>query len=96
MGLLPDRIERINKRIATIEAQLDDISTALTERLTPGKGHVSGYEFDSGHGKQKMTFTRVSDYIALQEKLQAELERLYRQKGGTGLHSITMRRKGGV
>lgn len=94
MALPVDRQERILARINQIEAQLDAINLALTERLSEGKGYVASYALDTGHGKQQVSYTRVSDMTELQSTLNAELERLYRILNNTGVKTITMRRKG--
>lgn len=93
MALPVDRKERILKRINQIESQLDAIDDALTNRLSEGKGYVASYSLDTGHGKQQVSYTRVSDMIEQQSILNAELERLYRILTNMGVKTIAMRRK---
>lgn len=96
MALLPDRRARIVRRIKTLETQLDEIDTAISQGLSEGKGYVAGYNFSDGHGTQQVTYRRISDLHRLQEELEAQLDRLHRKLDGTGLKSITMRRKVGT
>lgn len=92
--MLPDRKARIEAKIAQLALDIQAINDAITNRLSAGGGFVSGYEFDSGHGRQKMTYTRLSDMMQQRDLMESQLERLKRQLNGTGLHTITMRRKG--
>lgn len=93
MALQTDRRERILARINTIEAQLDAIDDAFANRMSEGKGYVATYSLDTGHGKQQVSYTKVSDMIEQQSVLNAELERLYRILHNMGIKNIAMRRK---
>ena len=89
MALLPDRRQRIKRRIETLQAQLDAIDDAITNRLTEGGGYVAGYNFSDGQGSQQMTYVRVSDLMEKQRYIESQIEMLYRKLNGTGLHTIT-------
>ena len=93
MALSVDRRERILRRINTLESQRDAIEDALINRLSEGKGYVAGYSLDTGHGKQQVSYTRVTDMNQELSIIEAELDRLYRILHGLGVKTITMRRK---
>ena len=95
MALQKSRRERIIKRIEVKEAQRDALEDALLNGATAGGGYVLSYNFNSGEGSQQTQYRRYDEVKRMIDRLDSEIERLYRKIENTGLATINLRRKGG-
>jgi hypothetical protein len=93
MAMTTSRSIRIFARMKSIELQLNAIDEAMMTQLSEGKGFMLSYKFDSGHGKQEVVYTRMTDINNLTFRLNAELSRLERMANNAGLHPVVFRRK---
>lgn len=86
-------LARIQAQITAKEAQLAAANDAYTAALTDG--HIQSYKFDSGEGSQQTTRRRPSDLAAEVNRLEQDLNRLYRRiDGGSGVVTMNLRRRG--
>lgn len=92
MGYLSSaRKARIKARIVTKEAQLTAARTAYDAALA--SADTESYKFDSREGRQE-TVLRSPSVIAREiDRLESEIDRLYRKLEGGGLVSLNLRRR---
>ena len=93
MSLNRERRDRIKKRIEILEIQLEHLEDALTNNVSAGGGHVKEYSFNSGEGTQRTVYRRIDEVMDARDRVESQLERLYRIIGGRGIVSINVRRK---
>lgn len=82
---------RIKAKITAKEAQLTSAQAAYTAALA--SADVESYQFDSREGKQSTTLRSPSVIAKEIERLESDLDRLYRQLEGGGLVSMNLRRR---
>lgn len=83
-------------QIAEYQAQL----TTLTENLTAinaaifgGTLNVKMYTFDSGEGKQSVTYQKITELFEVRDLIQSQIKRINHILRGTGLVNLNLRRK---
>ncbi len=82
---------RIRVSIAKKEASLAIAQDTLDEILA---NQAQEYRFDSNEGSQRMEYKKISDLERLIEKLEAQIDWLYRKLEGGNVVELNMRRKG--
>lgn len=91
MSCLPAwKKELLESRLAAKEVQLTLAYTSILESIP--NSEVSEYEFDSGEGKQRVRRRAPDATLKLIEKLEKEIEFIYRQLNGYGLVNFKTRR----
>lgn len=89
--LSPLNRQRILAQIATKETQLELANTAYSAALA--SGDTESYLFDSKEGKQSTTLRSPSVLFSQIQRLEADLDRLYRRLSGTGVITMNLRRR---
>lgn len=82
------RRARIEKQIAHYETQLENLNNTLTES---SNSRVKKYDWQDGGGRQAVDRKSDKDIYQQIEKIESELERLYRIIEGTGNPKINTR-----
>lgn len=85
--ITPARKERLQSRLASKETYLDQLYTARDNF-----DEVESYSFDSGEGRQQTKFRSISEVAKEITKVEAEIDRLYREIEGTNIVSVNVRR----
>ncbi len=75
------RIDRINARITALQAILDNYDATLTESSLT---NVKEYDWQDGGGRQAVKRKNDKDIFQNMERIQSEIERLYRILDMTG------------
>lgn len=83
---------RIEAQIATKTAQLEAINTAYLAALT--NSEISTYKIDTGEGSEMVSRRNPAQLLVVINRLETEIDRLYRRLDGTGLCNMNLRRRG--
>jgi len=84
------RFERIITQIQTLQAQLEALNLTF---LTASATDVDEYRFNSNEGSQSTGRRSLTEMGAAIDRLQAMIDKLYRQLEGNGITIMNLRRK---
>lgn len=85
--ITPARKARLQARLTSKQTYLEQLYTARENF-----DEVESYSFDSGEGRQQTKFRSISEVVKEITKIEAEIERLYREIEGTNIVSVNVRR----
>ncbi len=80
----------LEARLESKQAQLELTRTAFDELVIQ---NIEEYRLNSGEMAQWTRRRKINELAELQERLEAEIDSLYRRLKGGGIVSINMRRK---
>jgi len=87
-ALTPAQEARVRELIAEKEAQLVTVRTAYTTAVS----EVESYTFNSGSASQSVKRQKLETLSEEQQRLEDQLDSLYRKLEGGGLANMNMRR----
>ena len=90
MGYIDARRQRLARRLAAVQAQIEQLETVMLEMASTG---VSSYEFDSGEGKQRTTRRSLDEIKKTLDGLYANEDHYVNELSGMGIVSIRLRRR---
>jgi len=93
-GLPQWRITLYKKRRDQLELMIDELYNTILPALTSGK--IKSYEFDSGEGKQKTSYTSVVQLQKLIQLLESNLDRIYNKLACRAVVNLSLRRYPGI
>lgn len=90
MGYIDARRQRLARRLAAVQAQIEKLETAMLEMAATG---VSSYEFDSGEGKQRTTRRGLDEIKKTLDGLYATEDHYVNELSCMGIVSLRLRRR---
>ncbi len=90
MGYITNRRARIQAQLTSVQTQIENLNTVLTEMATKG---TQSYMFDSGEGNQRTTRRSLKDLQDTLERLYATESHLINAFYNMGIVSVRLRRK---
>lgn len=90
MGYITIRKARLQNQLTTIQTQIDNLNSVLTEMSLTG---AQSYAFDSGEGSQRTTRRSLKEIIDMLERLQATESHIINELYNMGVISLRVRRK---
>jgi len=81
---------KIKAKIARLKSQLESLENTLDEAFEKG---IESYSFDSGEGKQSTKYRSLEDLQKSRDKIEAELDYLYRRLNGGNIVNMNLRRR---
>lgn len=90
MGYIDARRQRLARRLAAVQAQIEKLETAMLEMAATG---VSSYEFDSGEGKQRTTRRSLDEIKKTLDGLYATEDHYVNELSCMGIVSLRLRRR---
>lgn len=93
MGYISIRKQRLQSQLTTIQTQIDNLNTVLTEMSVTG---AQSYAFDSGDGSQRTTRRSLKEIMDMLDRLQAQENHIFNELYNMGIVSVRLRRKSNV
>jgi Asp-tRNA(Asn)/Glu-tRNA(Gln) amidotransferase C subunit len=90
MGYISNRKTRLQNQLTTIQTQIENLNTVLTEMSLSG---AQSYSFDSGEGAQRTTRRSLKEIMDMLERLQATESHIINELYNMGIVAIRLRRK---
>jgi len=86
--IIASNLTRLRNRITNKETRLAKLYT-----IYENFDEVKEYRFDSGEGSQRTEFRNISEVDTAINKLEREIDSLYRKINGTNLANLNLRRR---
>lgn len=90
LALTTARKERIEARLAALEARAVSLETAISSAM---ESHIQEYSFNSGDGAQRVVNRSISAMQQSLDLLYRQIDFQYNLLHGRGLVQISMRRR---